>query len=75
MKKTSRLPRRAWAVLEADGQLAAHDGRLPLFWFRPVAQFFAAGHVVEPWRIVRVQVTLAPRLKRSRRRAADDRST
>jgi hypothetical protein len=59
------LPRRAWAVLEADGQLATHDGRLPLFWYRAIAERFRRAHVVEPNSIVRVEVV---RTRRKRER-------
>lgn len=59
-----RLPRRAWAVLETTGDLASHDSRLPLFWYREQARQFAQQHVVEPWRVVRVTVAAAPTRKR-----------
>jgi hypothetical protein len=60
-----QLPRRAWAILDADGSLATHDGRLPLFWYRTVAERFSAQHVVNG-RIVRVTVAQAPRRTKKR---------
>jgi hypothetical protein len=42
--RLTRLPLKAWAILERDGSFYVLDGRVPVFWLRGVAVDFALEH-------------------------------
>ena len=59
----SQLPLKAWVLLDGD-DIATHDGRLPLFWYRDVAKLKNLEWLGGTGRIVRVEVQQVYKRKR-----------
>jgi hypothetical protein len=53
-------PIKAWAIVDGD-KLDAWDGRLPMFWFRDVAEAELRCNGIEGATLVRVEVREVPR--------------
>ncbi len=60
---SERLPLKAWALVEDDA-LMAHDGRLPVFWYRSVARLMNNQWFEGTGEIVRVEVRTVRRRKK-----------